>query len=100
MNDVPGLAEMEPGQVEQWVCDVCRSLGVPVADPDDDFFAAGATSLTAIRFMAKAEAEYGEDCLAPEDVYEDSTIRGIAASILRNSTALVRGDGTGGNGQD
>jgi Phosphopantetheine attachment site len=100
MNGAPRRPGMEPGQVEQWVGDVCRSLGVPVEDPGDDFFAAGATSLTAIRLMAQAEAEYGEDCLPPDDIYESSTIRGIAAAIVRNSTTLVHSEGTRGNGQD
>jgi hypothetical protein len=100
MNGVPGPPGSEPGQVERWVGDVCRSLGVPVEDPADDLFAAGGTSLTAIRLMAQAEAEYGEDCLPPDDIYESSTIRGIAASILRNSTALVPSEVSRSNGQD
>jgi Phosphopantetheine attachment site len=82
---VSGVAE----RVERWVVDACRSLGLPVEEAGDDFFAAGGTSLTVIRLIARAEAEFGEDCLPPDDVYEHSTVRGMAAVIVANSPVLA-----------
>ena len=68
-------------EIERWALATCQSLGLPITDATDDFFAAGGTSLTVIRLIARAEEEYGEECLPPDDVYERSTIRDIAASI-------------------
>jgi acyl carrier protein len=72
--------------IEQWVIDVCAQLGLPLADSDDNFFDAGGTSLAVIRLVARAEEEFGADALTPEELIEQSSVREIAAAILRNST--------------
>jgi hypothetical protein len=77
--ETPELAE-----IEQWLIAACQSLGLRITGAEEDFFAAGATSLTAIRLIAKAEEQYGEDALPPDDLYADSRVRQIAASIRRN----------------
>lgn len=80
-------------QVEQWVCDACRDLGLPVESVSDDFFLAGGTSLTLIRLVARAEALFGEDCLPPDDIFEHSSLRDIAASIIRNAASTATDHG-------
>ncbi|MEV6603531.1 acyl carrier protein [Kutzneria sp. NPDC051319] len=79
------------GEIERWVLDACRDLGLPIESGTDDFFAMGGTSLTAVRLVARAEAEFGEDCLPPEDIYESSALRDIAAAIVRNRGPVVVG---------
>lgn len=76
-----------PHELERWVIDVCAELGVPLENADSDLFEAGATSLTAARLIARVEARFGEDALPPDDLFEQSTVRAIAASIHRNSPA-------------
>lgn len=75
-----------PDEFERWVIEACRSLGLPVEDAEGDFFEAGATSLTALKLIARAEDRYGEDVLPPDDLFDDSSIRGIAARIRRNGS--------------
>lgn len=75
--------------VEQWVRDACRDLGLPMDGGADDFFMAGGTSLTVLRLVARAEEEFGDDALPPDDLFEHSSFRGIAASIVRNSAAAA-----------
>lgn len=75
----------DPAQTVLWVTEVCRDLNLPVDGPEDDFFAAGGTSLTAMRLIAKVEERFGEDALPPDDLYERSTLGEIAASIRRNT---------------
>jgi acyl carrier protein len=66
---------------EDWVLRVCRELGLRVSSPDDDFFEAGASSLTATKLISRADEAYGQDALDPEDLFSRSTIREIAAHI-------------------
>ncbi len=73
--------------IEQWVIHACTQLGLPIATRDDDFFDAGGTSLAVMRIIARTEAEFGPEALTPEELIEESTIRQIASTILRNSTA-------------
>jgi acyl carrier protein len=73
-------------EIENWVVEVCKDLGLPVTDTDSDFFEAGGTSLTAMRLIGKAEETYGEDALPPDDLYAESSLRDIAASIRRNGS--------------
>ncbi|MGW4063516.1 acyl carrier protein [Amycolatopsis sp. NPDC004747] len=75
--------------VESWVIDACVALGLPARSPSDDFFAIGGTSLSVIRLVARAEESYGEDCLPPDELYEESTIRGIAGLIARHAGAVA-----------
>lgn len=72
--------------IENWVVEICKDLGLPVTDADSDFFEAGGTSLTAMKLIGKAEETYGEDALPPDDLYAESSLRDIAASIRRNGS--------------
>lgn len=76
---------MTATDIELWLAEAWRDLGLEAADAEDDFFALGATSLTAMRLIAKVEERYGEDALAPDDLYERSTLGEVAASIHRNA---------------
>jgi acyl carrier protein len=75
-----------------WVIGVCRELGVPVESADDDFFATGATSLSAVKLIARAEQEFGDDALPPEELFERSTMAQIADSIRRNLLSIAAAD--------
>ena len=77
---------------EQWVTRVAHDLKVPVTSSDDDLFDLGATSLTVMRLIGKAEVDLGV-LLSPEDVIEAGTVREIAASICRAEKAA---DGASG----
>jgi non-heme Fe2+,alpha-ketoglutarate-dependent halogenase len=72
-------------EIENWVIGFCRELNLPVEDATTDFFAVGGTSLTAMRLIASAEELYGEDVLPPDDLYESSSMGGIATVIARNT---------------
>ena len=76
-----------PYDLQRWVIDVCAEFGVQLENADSDFFEAGATSLTAARLIARAEANFGVDALPPDDLFEKSTVRAIAESIHRNRPA-------------
>jgi acyl carrier protein len=81
--------------LEDWVIGACQQLGIPVETRDDDFFDAGATSLTVIRLISRVEKEFGMDALSPEEVVEHSTVQAIAAAIdsnTRSGTAAVSED--------
>ncbi|RII13407.1 enterobactin synthase subunit F [Streptomyces sp. YIM 130001] len=72
---------MASTEIESWVVDTCRELGLLVGSPGDDFFGGGGNSLTAVRLIAQAEERFGEDCLSPDDLFERSTMKEIAATI-------------------
>lgn len=76
---------MSTTDIELWLAEAWRDLGLEAAGAEDDFFALGATSLTAMRLIAKVEERFGEDALAPDDLYERSTLAEVAASIQRNA---------------
>jgi acyl carrier protein len=86
---VNGTSGNPTSTVEQWVIDACSGLGLPAQSPSDDFFAIGGTSLSVIRLVARAEEEFGEDCLPPDELYEESTVRGIAGLITRNTESIA-----------
>ncbi|MFH9180235.1 acyl carrier protein [Streptomyces albogriseolus] len=75
---------MSSTEIEAWVMDTCRELGLLVEEPGDDFFAGGGNSLTAVRFIAKAEERFGEDSLPADDLFDRSTVKEIASTILAN----------------
>ncbi|MFD5514902.1 phosphopantetheine-binding protein [Streptomyces sp. NPDC127066] len=72
---------MASTEIESWVLDTCRELGLLVEGSGDDFFDTGGNSLTAVKLIAKAEERFGEDCLSPDDLFDRSTVKGIAATI-------------------
>jgi amino acid adenylation domain-containing protein len=55
----------------------CTALGSTTARPDDDFFASGGHSVTAMRLVATLRAELGRD-VTIEDVFEGRTLGRIA----------------------
>lgn len=67
--------------IEEWVICACQELGLAIANVDDDFFDAGATSLTIMRLIDRIEKKFGSDVLTPEEVVERSSVREIAAAI-------------------
>lgn len=71
--------------VEEWVIGACQQLGLPIETTDDDFFDAGATSLTVMRLIDRVEKEFGPDALSPEEVIEHGSVHGIAAAIVDNT---------------
>jgi hypothetical protein len=73
-------------EIQEWLLGVCRGLGLRAGGPEDDFFETGGTSLTAIKLIAKAEERYGDGALPPDDLFTQSSMHGIAASIGRNAT--------------
>ncbi|GAA3122070.1 phosphopantetheine-binding protein [Streptomyces echinatus] len=68
-----------------WVVDECKQLGLRVTGGDDDFFEAGGTSLTAVKLIERAEREFGDDSLPADELFTDSRITDIVASIQRNT---------------
>jgi non-heme Fe2+,alpha-ketoglutarate-dependent halogenase len=84
MRDAAGSSE-----IQAWVIGVCQELGLPLAGPDDDFFASGGTSLTAIKFLGRVEERFGEDALPVEDLFERSSVRDIAASIRATAGGVM-----------
>lgn len=56
-------------------------LDRPDVGPEDDFFEAGGTSLTAIKFLQRVERKFGPDVLTPDRVYEDAGLRSLAEAI-------------------
>jgi hypothetical protein len=46
-----------------------------------DFFAAGGTSLTAIKFLQRVVVRFGPDALSPETLYADPTLSSLARAI-------------------
>lgn len=67
-----------------WVIDECRQLGLRVDSGEDDFFEAGGTSLTAVKLIERAEREFGDDSLPPDELFTESRLTELAASIRRN----------------
>lgn len=51
------------------------------AEPSDNFFDAGGTSLTAIKFLQRVEKEFGPDVLSPDTLYGDPRLGSVAKAI-------------------
>ncbi|WP_030800629.1 phosphopantetheine-binding protein [Streptomyces sp. NRRL S-337] len=73
-------------RVETWLIGVCQELGLKVTTAEDDFFAAGGTSLSAVKLIDRAEEVFGEDALPPDDLFAESSIRAVASVIQRNQS--------------
>ncbi|MDQ0585310.1 phosphopantetheine-binding protein [Streptomyces rishiriensis] len=76
---------MEPDKLLAWVVDACKQLGLRVTGGEDDFFEAGGTSLTAVKLIERAEREFGDDSLPPDELFTESRIAEIVASLQRNT---------------
>jgi acyl carrier protein len=88
----------QQAEIERWVIEQCRSLKLPIGAVEDDIFDAGATSLTIIRLVARAEGEFGAEVLTPDDVIEFSSVHAIASRIRSNVTGNMTGTDTSVNG--
>lgn len=84
----PGLSA-DAAEITAWLTEVFAELGLTPDESEDDFFALGGTSLSAMRLIARAEERYGEDALPPEDLYERPGVAQIAESIARNVSATA-----------
>ncbi|MFF0226390.1 phosphopantetheine-binding protein [Streptomyces sp. NPDC004629] len=56
-------------------------LDRPDVGTQDDFFEAGGTSLTAIKFLQRVEKAFGPDVLTPDQVYEHPQLHSLARAI-------------------
>ncbi|WP_416963488.1 phosphopantetheine-binding protein [Streptomyces sp. Agncl-13] len=59
----------------------CDLLDRPDVGTEDDFFEAGGTSLTAIKFLQRVEKAFGPEVLTPDQVYEDPQLRSLARAV-------------------
>jgi len=59
----------------------CDLLGRTDIGAGDDFFAAGGTSMTAIKLLQRVEKRFGPNALSPETLYADATLAGLAAAV-------------------
>lgn len=84
MSDTP-----DNQQVEAWLIGMCQELGLNVAAAEDDFFATGGTSLSAMKLIDRVEETFGEDALPPDDLFADSSIRALASVIDHNRPRSV-----------
>jgi acyl carrier protein len=76
----------QQAELERWVIEQCQGLKLQIGAAGDDIFDAGATSLTVIRLVARAESEFGAEVLSPDDIIEFSSVHGIASRIRGNMT--------------
>jgi acyl carrier protein len=49
--------------------------------PEDDFFALGGTSLTAIKLLQRVEKRFGPGVLSPDALYENSRLASVASAV-------------------
>ncbi|GLW09719.1 hypothetical protein Misp01_48480 [Microtetraspora sp. NBRC 13810] len=67
---------------EEAIAEIWTELfGVTEVGSEDDFFAFGGNSLTAIKFLARVEERFGVDALLPETLYEDARVASLAKAI-------------------
>ncbi|MFF7992703.1 phosphopantetheine-binding protein [Kitasatospora xanthocidica] len=77
-------------RLHAWVLETCQDLGLSLQHDEDDFFAAGGTSLTAARLISRAEEAFGEDSLPPEDLFVGSTVGELVVTLARNVPVTTR----------
>ena len=56
---------------------------------EDDFFALGGNSLTAVKFISQVEDNFGIEALSPEALYSDASFKNILATITQNVEAKL-----------
>ncbi|KAA0021586.1 amino acid adenylation domain-containing protein [Antrihabitans cavernicola] len=77
--------------IEQTVAEVYETLlGVDRVGSDDDFFALGGNSLAATRVVARVNEALDAN-LGVRDLFEASTVNGLAARVVRGSGSARRG---------
>ncbi|MBR8207573.1 hypothetical protein KDW61_02735 [Burkholderia cenocepacia] len=72
-------------EIEAWLVEACGALGLRIENADSDFFAAGGTSITAVKLLSRVEERFGEDALTPEALFEQSRLSDIASHIAQHS---------------
>ncbi|MEZ0076105.1 Pls/PosA family non-ribosomal peptide synthetase [Planotetraspora sp. GP83] len=83
-RELPELSETERWLAERWA----EILGVTTSDPDADFFTEGGGSLAAARLVSSLRERY--PTVAVGDLYDNPTLRGLAAHLSGTDTAPVR----------
>ncbi|WP_406292856.1 phosphopantetheine-binding protein [Embleya sp. NBC_00888] len=76
--------------LREWVLKTCQDLGLSLQHDEDDFFAAGGTSLTAARLIGRAEEAFGEDALPAEDLFVGSTVGELVVTLTKNVPVKTR----------
>lgn len=64
-------------------------LNRETADPHDDFFEVGGTSLGAVKFLAEIENSFGPEALTPEGLYAARTFAAIVSAIEANTRGAL-----------
>lgn len=76
------LAQASLTATESTLAEMWRDLlGRDKAEPSDNFFDAGGTSLTAIKFLQRVEKQFGPDVLSPDTLYGDPRLGSVAKAI-------------------
>jgi phthiocerol/phenolphthiocerol synthesis type-I polyketide synthase E len=82
LTDQNVMAQPSTTAIEQALAEMWRDLlQVSKVEPNDDFFALGGTSLTAIKLLQRVEEAYGTDVLPPDTLYGDPKLRSVAKAI-------------------
>ncbi|MFE1824851.1 phosphopantetheine-binding protein [Streptomyces anulatus] len=58
-------------------------LGRAEVGPEDHFFDAGGTSLSAIKLLQRVAKRFGPDALSPDTLYEDPRLGALARAVDR-----------------
>ncbi len=76
------VAVLEKTATEDVLCEMWRGIfDKEEITPDDDFFALGGNSITAIKFISQVEERFGEDALLPDTLFEDGKLSILAKAI-------------------
>lgn len=76
---------------EKVIAEMWQELfGIAEVGPEDDFFALGGNSLTAIKFLARVEERFGVDALLPETLYEDARVASLAKAIEQTTASAAK----------
>ena len=69
-------------KIEQKLIEIWENLfGRKDISPDSDFFELGGNSITAIKFIAEVEQQFGNEVLLPDVLFANSQLAHLAQSI-------------------
>lgn len=89
-TNAAAASDAGPG-IEQWLIGVFREFfPTDAVDASSDFFDLGGNSLTAIKLISRADAEYGADVLLPDVLFDNGQIRHLAAAMALALASSVR----------